>query len=109
MSATRREPPARASVQASNGVLSVSGMLTFATVPDVFKQSAGWITKPNGPLTVDLNGVSRADSAGLALLVEWRRLARRAGRELRFTDIPEQVQSLIHVSGLSQAFGLNDH
>jgi phospholipid transport system transporter-binding protein len=53
--------------------------------------------------------VSRADSAGLALLVEWQRLARRAGRELRFTDIPEQVQSLIHVSGLSQAFGLNDH
>lgn len=90
----------RATVR-DDGTLIVSGVLTFATVPGVLASSVDWIAKLNGTASVDLGGVQKADSAGLALLVEWLQRARDAGRELRFVNVPEQVKSLIGVSGLS--------
>ncbi|HEB99345.1 MAG TPA: STAS domain-containing protein, partial [Thiotrichales bacterium] len=48
------------------------------------------------------SGVGRADSAGLALLVEWMREARRQGREIRFLGMPAQMSAIAEVSGLSE-------
>lgn len=91
------------------GNLAVSGVLTFNTVPDVLTQSAPWIDKAGGPITMDLKEVRRADSAGLALLVEWLRRAKDKGRQLRFVNVPDQVRSLIRVNGLSEALGVDNH
>jgi phospholipid transport system transporter-binding protein len=93
---------------ADNGTLAVSGALTFSTVPDVWQQSAEWLRRSDGPSTIDLNDLRRTDSAGLALLVEWLRLATAAGRSLRFVNIPEQVRSLIRVNGLGKALNVPD-
>jgi phospholipid transport system transporter-binding protein len=90
----------------TDGVLAVDGALTFDTVPDIYQSSVGLVTEGAGPLTVDLATVRKADSAGLALLVEWRQRAGHAGRELRFTNVPEQVKSLTRVSGLSAVLGI---
>ncbi len=98
----------RATAQ-GDGVLAVSGALTFDTVPDVFQQSLDWVQKANGRLTIDLKEVQRADSAGLALLVEWLRRARAKGAEVAFINVPEQVRSLIRVNGLNQALGVDNH
>jgi phospholipid transport system transporter-binding protein len=49
---------------------------------------------------LDLGGVGRADSAGLALLVEWSRQARRGRTALRFVNVPAQIRSLARVSHL---------
>lgn len=91
-----------------NGRLVVEGALTFATVPDVLPPSAAWIQQGSGDIQVDLNGVTRTDSAGLALLVEWLQLALARGRPIRFVHVPEQVQSLIRVNGLGAALGINN-
>jgi phospholipid transport system transporter-binding protein len=87
-----------------DGVVEVSGALTFETVPQFFAASGSWLGAGSGALTVDLRGVTRIDSAGVALLLEWRQEARQAGRALAYTAIPEQVQHMIRVNGLSQAF-----
>jgi len=50
--------------------------------------------------------VVRADSAGLALLVEWMRAARRAGRPLRYRAIPPQMLAIARVSSLDQVLPL---
>ncbi len=89
----------------TDGVLEVSGELTFATVPALLAANSG-LFAGSGALTVDLAGVSRADSAGVALLIEWLRLARRAGRELRYVNMPQQTAQLIRVSGLERVFAL---
>lgn len=81
---------------------SVSGALTFETVPDLHKISAVWF-KGAGDLTLDLAQVTNTDSAGLALLVEWLRRARDGKRTLRFTNVPTQVQTLIRINGLQDA------
>jgi phospholipid transport system transporter-binding protein len=80
----------------------VTGTLTFDSVPGLYQQSAAWFAG-EGELVVDLSGVTRADSAGLALMLEWLRRARAANRPLRFANVPVQVQTLIRVNGLQDA------
>lgn len=81
---------------------SVSGALTFDTVPDLYRTSARWF-EGAGDITLDLAQVSNTDSAGLALLVEWQRRARDGQRTLRFANVPTQVQTLIRINGLQDA------
>ena len=81
---------------------TVSGMLTFDTVSALYKTADSWFAG-EGEMIIDLAQVSRADSAGLALMVEWLRRAQAAGRRLRFANIPEQMQTLIRVNGLQDA------
>ncbi len=89
------------------GQYEVRGQLTFATVPQFFTHTAAMLAGGDGPVTVDLAGVTLADSAGIALLVEWQQQARAANRALQFANIPEQVRKIIHVSGLQRAFSID--
>lgn len=84
------------------GRYSVSGPMTFDTVHTLIALPP---TDHSGPITVDLGGVPRADSAGLALMLEWLRQARQDNRTLTFTHVPARLQDLIAVSGLSALFG----
>lgn len=81
---------------------TVSGALTFDTVPGLYHVSTAWFAG-DGELVLDLGQVTRADSAGLALMIEWLRRAQGANRRLRFANIPAQVQTLIRVNGLQDA------
>jgi phospholipid transport system transporter-binding protein len=99
------EGEARATV-GGDGTVAVAGPLTFDTVPQAFRLSAVWLQQPARSLTLNLSGVSRADSAGLALLVEWLRLAKTQGHTLAFTHVPEQMRSLIRVNGLDKVLGV---
>jgi phospholipid transport system transporter-binding protein len=87
--ATDAGPPARQ---------TLSGELTFATVPDLHHASLAWFAEKS--LSVDFAQVSKTDSAGLALMTEWLRLAREKNCRVEFLNIPEQVQEFIRVSGL---------
>ncbi len=84
------------------GRFAVTGPLTFDTVHTLLALPAADGT---APITIDLTGVPRADSAGLALMLEWLRQARQKNRGLTFTHIPARLQDLIDVSGLSALFG----
>jgi len=81
---------------------TVTGALTFETVPGLYQNSSRWFAG-TGDLTIDLSQVERADSAGLALLIEWLRRAQTANRKLRFANIPAQVQTLIRINDLQDA------
>ena len=84
---------------ADTTVHAVSGPLTFDSVPAVYAASRAWFAGKHA-MTIDLADVSTADSAGLALLIEWMRSARLAGASLSFANIPSQMQELIRVNGL---------
>jgi len=51
-------------------------------------------------VTLDLASVTRTDSAGLALLVEWIRIAHRRKKMIQFRNIPEQMMAVAEVVGL---------
>jgi phospholipid transport system transporter-binding protein len=80
--------------------IPVSGPLTFATVPDLVSLSRQWRGTGTTEVELDLSAVPRADSAGLALLLEWLSHARADGIQLRFSGIPDQLAELVQANGL---------
>ena len=76
-----------------DGRFVLSGDLTFATAEQILRQSE----KPfedHTRIEVDLGGVEKADSAGLALLLEWITWANHTVREIRYVDVPERVLAI---------------
>ncbi len=87
-----------------NGVFEITGQVTFQTVPQFLSYAVQWLKNPAKTVTIDMRNITLADSAGLALMLEWAQQAAAAQRELTFINIPEQVQELIRVNGLQQVF-----
>ncbi|MHB8622711.1 MAG: STAS domain-containing protein [Sulfuricaulis sp.] len=88
----------------ADGGFEIAGTVTFQTVPQFLKYTDKWLHDGTGAVTIDMHDIALADSAGLALMVEWLQLARAANRDMAFTNIPEQVRELIRVNGLQQVF-----
>jgi phospholipid transport system transporter-binding protein len=68
--------------------------LTFATVTGILEQSRGLFAQADEVIEVELGAVERVDSAGLALLIEWLRLARDMNKSIRFSQLPEQMKAI---------------
>jgi phospholipid transport system transporter-binding protein len=49
---------------------------------------------------VDLSGVTRADSSGLSLLLEWTRRFSGSGRQIVFANLSHSLQSLADLYGV---------
>jgi len=85
-------------VSRGDGVWGIEGRLTFATTP-AFVQAFAAVTED---AVIDLKQVELADSAGLALLVEWAIQAEKKGLTMSFSNIPIQVLAMARVSGLDE-------
>ena len=89
-----------------NGVLHMSGPLTFNTVGDRFRESGVLLAAAEPVTAVDLEQVENVDSAGLALLLEWQSMARRQGNELAFRNAPRDLLRLAALAEASDLLGL---
>ena len=87
------------------GRLSVNGDLTFISVPGVIRDGEHLIGQ-GATVSLDLSGVQRADSAGVALLVEWMRVAARREATLTLLNMPAQMLAIARVSGLDSILPL---
>jgi len=92
--------------QGQDGRLEIQGELSFASVPALWQECREHCAS-GGAVDIDLRQVSRSDSAGLALLVEWLRDAQRSGANLRFFNIPAQMLEMARASGLDQILPLH--
>jgi phospholipid transport system transporter-binding protein len=81
------------------GTLGVSGALTFATAAGALETARAELDR-SGQTTLDLSGVTHADSAGLATLLALLAHARTKGKTLVVTHTPEGLQTLARVSGV---------
>ncbi|HEY5808561.1 MAG TPA: STAS domain-containing protein [Povalibacter sp.] len=79
------------------GRFRISGLLDAGTVTLLLAESTGHF---HGlpEVTIDFHNVSQSDSSGLALLLEWLRLARKAGQKIHFNEVPEQIMALARIS-----------
>jgi phospholipid transport system transporter-binding protein len=89
-------------LDAHDGRLSLIGELDHAGVAQALVQSRSWLASGTGKLQVDLAGVTRSESAGIALLLEWLREARRRGRDIEFQNPPAQMLSMLKFFELEQ-------
>lgn len=81
------------------GRFIVDGDLTFLTIDKKTANGFAFLASAK-QITMDLGGVGNADSAGLALMLEWIKQARQKKVQLHFKNIPEQLLNLAKLSGL---------
>jgi phospholipid transport system transporter-binding protein len=88
-------------ISGADGRYQISGELSFRTVNAVLAESRETLfATPQAQLELDLGSVSRADSAGLALLIQWLRMARARQSEIRFLHLPEQLLAIARAGEL---------
>ena len=88
----------------TQGRIVVTGELTFATARDA--REIGTLVLESSratTLVIDCAGVGRADSAGLAVLLDWLAWARRKARPLKLENLPH---SLVAIARISEVDGL---
>ena len=90
--------------EAAPGHVTVSGELTFATARDA--RHLGLLVLESSRaahMVIDCGGVTRADSAGLAVLLDWLAWGRRKSRTLELQNLPE---ALVAIARISEVDGL---
>ncbi|HEB92574.1 MAG TPA: STAS domain-containing protein [Gammaproteobacteria bacterium] len=89
----------------SPGRYQLIGELDFDSV-SVLADRGRALFSDDGDVQVSLAAVERGNSAGLVLLVDWLREARRRGRNISFTCVPSQLLALARVSGVDELLSL---
>jgi len=74
------------------GVFAPHGPLTMLSAAAVLEE--GRRLAAEAPLTLDFGAVTAADSAALALILDWLRTARTAGQRIVLRNLPAGLVSL---------------
>lgn len=90
---------------AGDGVFSVSGPVTFETVTELWRASHGKFDR-SGAVRIDLGGITEIDSAGLSLLLEWVRWARRQAGNVSFEHPPPKLLALARIGDVDQLLSI---
>lgn len=99
---------ARIESEGGGAALRLNGPLVAAELNGLLDAAASLLRGGGDDIVVDLAGVSTADSAGIALLVDWLACARGAGKRLRYTSPPAVVVDIARVSGVDKILRLDE-
>ena len=84
-----------------DGRFELTGEMTFETAERILLASEDPFEQ-HTRIEVDLAGVTKSDSAGLALLLEWITWANHTVREIRFDSMPERVLAIARTTEVDQ-------
>jgi phospholipid transport system transporter-binding protein len=89
---------------AASEVLKLEGMLSYETIPVILAETAQFAARTDIPDTVriDFAAVTGVDSAAVALLLEWRRMAQARGKTLVFENLPPNLLALASLYGVAE-------
>jgi anti-anti-sigma factor len=76
------------------GQVKITGEMTFNSTPSLYKELASHHQSKGQNIAIDLCEVGRADSSGLALLLEWQAVARQQNRTLQIINAPDDLLRL---------------
>jgi phospholipid transport system transporter-binding protein len=83
----------------------VAGEIGFQNAGDAVART-GELFAGNTDVTVDLAGLTRADSATLGVLLIWAAAAAVRGVKLRFSNVPTGLMALAHLCDAEPLLGL---
>ncbi len=86
------------------GHFRLEGEITHQTVLDVLDVE---MISSASDISVDFSGVTRSDSAGLALMTHWARLARASHVGICYEAVPDKLIALAKMSGLESVLSIS--
>ena len=91
------------------GIFTVSGQLIFNTVSKLLNKIQFLIdeTTQDQLIIIDCSSLSRMDSAGIALLLDWKREASLVGKNIEFRKLPQQAKAIIRAARLSRILAID--
>lgn len=81
--------------------LLLRGSLNFSNVSFALAKSHAYFDK-SPQLMIDLLHVKKSNSAAIALIIEWIKLAKVKNKSIHFYHIPDELLSIAAVSGLDK-------
>jgi phospholipid transport system transporter-binding protein len=88
-------------LQITDQLITLNGDLIAERIRSLYEQSPKFEI---GDYEINLSGVQKSDSAGLALLVYWYRQARDKNVEVVFKNTPESLLEIARLNGLGEMF-----
>lgn len=89
----------QAGMKLSNQIIFVDGELNFNNVMSVYAKSLSLIAQCS-ELAFDFSDLRSSDSSGLALIIEWVKLAKSRQKPIRFLHLPPYLQALATAASL---------
>lgn len=80
--------------------LMLEGRLTMSTVPALYASGLQYLASED--LLVDWSKVEAVDSAAVSMLLGWSRAAKSNQRDLRVTNLPDDLLSLARLYGVAE-------
>ena len=85
--------------EASPGRVTVTGELTFASAREARQSGVQVLDSSRAErIVIDCAAVTRADSAGLAVLLDWLAWGRRKSRPVTLENLPESLLAIARIS-----------
>lgn len=89
--------------EASPGRIAVRGRLGFDTARYAHEQGLALIDACNEPrIELDCSRITKADSAGLAVLIDWMARARSQGHRLCVVKVPAELTAIARISEVDE-------
>ncbi|MCF6226569.1 MAG: STAS domain-containing protein [Xanthomonadales bacterium] len=82
-----------------DGKINLQGDLTLSTVKAIYQKSLPLAKLTKLPELIDLRGVNRVDSSGLALLLEWQSWAVAHDHRFCYCNVPDKLLKLASLCG----------
>lgn len=91
------------SVTATEFGFKLGGSLVYANLSQVIDDAQSLLrNNQNQAIEIDCESLERVDSAGLALLIEWKKACKQTNKSCNFSSLPVQAISLIETYRLQQ-------
>jgi phospholipid transport system transporter-binding protein len=87
----------------SSGRIAVTGELTFASARDARQLGVLVLDSSRAEkIVIDCAGITRADSAGLAVLLDWLAWGRRKSRAVTLENLPPSLVAIAKISEVDE-------
>jgi len=88
-------------LETDRGCYALEGDLTLATAQSALEKTTR-LFKKNKSLTFDLGNITKVDSVGVGLLLEWQRQAQKNGIQIRYINLPDKLRAMARVGGVTE-------
>jgi anti-anti-sigma factor len=92
----------QADVRIEHDMLAVSGDLDFNNVMSVYQKSLKAFATRNSNIIIDFAELRSANSAALAIIINWMSLAKKTDKTIQLKNLSNDVLSLAKASGLDK-------